>query len=781
MKQSIRTNILSVFLVLLGFIALALLSSQYYFSHKIAEKSTHETFKLITTNIAQHLKSDAELIKNILVQNINNHHLNEEINFEYKHKVLEEFIQILKINPKLYSVYFVHKDGSFYELINMNETEKLYELYKAPKKTKWLVITSKKGNVKYTFLDKKRVLISSYMLKKDYNPLNRSWYKEAIKSNKVIFTEPYKFSNIEESGISYAVSLENKGSVLGVDYTLNKINAFLKLQASYKNSEIFIFNKNGDKVASSTYLASTVKPTLMKLFLSQQEKHLIKYKHQDTEYFTVYRELSNKNLFLGIKLDAKILLEPYVQNFQYSLFIAFGLLLISIPTIFFITSVMVRPVKALKFENEKIKNRKFETVQGIKTNIVEYLELSDSLVNMSKSICDYQKSQEELLDAIVKLIAEAIDAKSPYTGGHCKRVPKIAQMLLQEASTSTEKPFEDFSFSSKEKIREFEIAAWLHDCGKVTTPEYVIDKATKLETINNRIHEIRTRFEVLFRDVKINYLISQLENTATKEEALAKLHLQQQQLKDDFAFIATANIGGEFMTEDKQKRIKQIANQEWQRNFDNSLGLGEQEELRYKSDTQNQQLPVIEKLLSDKKSHIIKRENFNFEQYEKDGFKEEVPVNLYNYGEVYNLSLQKGTLTPEERYKINEHVIFSIKMLEKIPFPKNMTKIPEYAGSHHETLIGTGYPRKLTEKELSIPSKIMAIADIFEALTASDRPYKKAKTLSESIKILSFMVKDKHIDEDLFKLFLTSGIYKQYAKEYLKDIQIDEIDIEKFI
>jgi len=228
------------------------------------------------------------------------------------------------------------------------------------------------------------------------------------------------------------------------------------------------------------------------------------------------------------------------------------------------------------------------------------------------------------------------------------------------------------------------------------------------------------------------------------------------------------------MDESKQTRVREIANTQWERNFDDSLGLGEVEMLRYK-ETASKELPQKENLLSDKKQHLIKRENFDYDSYAKEGFKEEVPEYLYNYGEVYNLCIAKGTLTPEERYKINEHVIMSIKMLEKIPFPTAMTKVPEYAGTHHETLIGNGYPRQLTKDELSIPARIMAIADIFEALTASDRPYKMAKTLSESIKIMGFMVKDEHIDEDLFKLFIEKSLHVEYGKKYLKPEQIDEV------
>ena len=158
-----------------------------------------------------------------------------------------------------------------------------------------------------------------------------------------------------------------------------------------------------------------------------------------------------------------------------------------------------------------------------------------------------------------------------------------------------------------------------------------------------------------------------------------------------------------------------------------------------------------------------------------------VPKNLYNRGEVYNLTITKGTLTYEERFKIQEHIIMSIKMLEQLPFPQYLKKVPEYAGAHHETLIGTGYPRGLKKEDMSIPARIMAVADIFEALTASDRPYKDAKTLRESIKILHLMVKDKHVDADIFELFLKSGVYLEYAKKYLKKEQLDEVNIEDYL
>ena len=482
--------------------------------------------------------------------------------------------------------------------------------------------------------------------------------------------------------------------------------------------------------------------------------------------------IEKTHVYLGIEVDADKLFKSYRDNLSYSFMIALLLLILSVPVILFSANSIARPINALIEENNKIEERKFADVKAVDSNIIEINALSSSLVSMSKSIQKHAKIQDDLLDSIIKLIAEAIDRKSPYTGKHCERVPLIAEMLLDAANASESEAFKAFSFTSEDELRAFEIGAWLHDCGKVTTPAFVVDKSVKLETIYNRIHEIRTRFEVLWRDAQIAHLQKKID-----EDTLQK---RQTQLLDDFEFIASVNMGSEFMSDEKKRRVKEIAKRQWERHFDDRLGLG-YEEYERASREKRADLPAREDLLSDKTSHVVARDGFDYASYEKEGFKLEVPESLYNFGEVYNLCIEKGTLTEEERYKINEHVIVSIKMLEKIPFPETMNSIVEYAGTHHETLIGTGYPRKLSKEDLSVPARIMAIADIFEALTASDRPYKKAKTLSEAIKIMSFMVKDQHIDADLFELFLRSGVYKSYAQKYLETAQIDEVDIEKYL
>ncbi len=389
------------------------------------------------------------------------------------------------------------------------------------------------------------------------------------------------------------------------------------------------------------------------------------------------------------------------------------------------------------------------------------------------------KAQEALMEAMIKLIAGSIDAKSPYTGGHCERVPELAMMLAQEACLATDGPLADFRFTTEDEWREFRVGAWLHDCGKVTSPEYVVDKATKLETIYNRIHEIRTRFEVLLRDAQIERLQAIHERGEPVPQADARFEARRAELLDDFAFVAECNIGGEFMAPERIERLERIATRTWWRHFDDRLGLSHEEGSRL-AGTAPPALPALERLLADKPEHIVPRPQDKALD-EKYGFRIQVPEHLYNRGEVHNLRIGRGTLTEEERFKINEHIIQTIVMLEQLPLPKNLRRVPEYAGTHHETLIGTGYPRKLAEKDLSVPARIMAIADIFEALTASDRPYKKAKTLSESVKILSFFKKDRHIDPVLFDLFLRSGVYLEYARKFLRPEQIDEVDIGAYL
>ncbi len=330
---------------------------------------------------------------------------------------------------------------------------------------------------------------------------------------------------------------------------------------------------------------------------------------------------------------------------------------------------------------------------------------------------------ENLFEAFIKLIAGAIDDKSPYTGGHCRRIPVLTMMLAEAADRTQSGPIRDFSITDKDRY-ELETAAWLHDCGKVTTPEYVMDKATKLETIFDRIQLLEQRFETLMREREIEYLKDCLQ---AQQQGKKTDHLLQQYqsdcdtLKDELDFLRRINNGGEFMSEEQINRVSEIARREW-RDMDGRL-------------------------------HPLLQED-----------------------EVKNLIIRRGTLNEDEREVINHHIVATIKMLDSLPFPRHLQNVPEYAGGHHEKMDGSGYPRGLTREQMSIPARIMAIADIFEALTASDRPYKPGKKLSECLRIMGEMKKNQHIDPDLFDIFVRQKVYLHYAQEFLDPEQIDRID-----
>ncbi|WP_084448330.1 HD domain-containing phosphohydrolase [Desulfovibrio inopinatus] len=409
-----------------------------------------------------------------------------------------------------------------------------------------------------------------------------------------------------------------------------------------------------------------------------------------------------------------------------------------------------------------------------------FIEALASQAAVAQDNKNLMQAQTSLLDSIIQVLAGAIDTKSPYTGGHCARVPIIGNLLAKAVCETNDGAFADFDMTDAE-WREFHLASWLHDCGKVTTPEYVVDKATKLETIYNRIHEIRMRFEILLRDETIAYLEALAQPDADADALKAELDAKIQALHDDFAFVADCNVGGEFMSPDKINRLEAIAQTPWTRHFNDRLGLSQAELLRY-AKVPEAPLPATEHLLADKKEHIIHRSKGEASYDPKEyGINMERPRHLYNLGELYNLRIARGTLTPEEFFKIKEHAIHTLIMLEQLPFPRQLARVPQFAACHHETMIGTGYPRGLDQTALPVQARILAIADIFEALTASDRPYKKAKTLNEALRIMSFMRNDGHIDPDLFNLFLESGIYRVFAEKHLKSEQIDDVDIVKFL
>ncbi|MDI1277207.1 HD domain-containing phosphohydrolase [Methylobacter sp.] len=363
-----------------------------------------------------------------------------------------------------------------------------------------------------------------------------------------------------------------------------------------------------------------------------------------------------------------------------------------------------------------------ETQEIIKFDSVSQ-RFAEALASQAATVLTKQQlitDLENMFESLVKLIATAVDEKSPYTGGHCRRVPELTLMLTEAAHDTDHGYLQDFRLTEADRY-ELTIASWLHDCGKIITPEYVIDKATKLETIFDRIHLLETRFEVLKRDREIAFLkqqLAELQNNTTSSSALEHTYQADiAHLDDDLAFIRLCNTGGEAMSGEDISRLQSLQKLTWSLN--------------------------------------------------------NVDVPLLTDEEVYNLSIFRGTLTSEERNVINNHINVTISMLEAIKFPKHLQNVVEYAGGHHERMDGKGYPKGLSREEMSIPARAMAIADVFEALTAKDRPYKKGKKLSEALFILKKLKEDKHIDPDLYDAFIKQKIYKKYAEKFLDDVQID--------
>lgn len=322
---------------------------------------------------------------------------------------------------------------------------------------------------------------------------------------------------------------------------------------------------------------------------------------------------------------------------------------------------------------------------------------------------------EHLFESFINVMNTAIDEKSPYTGGHCQRVPTLTMMLAEAVNATAQGPLADFTMTDKDRY-ELKIAGLLHDCGKVTTPVHVVDKATKLETIFDRIALVDTRFEVLKRDAEIGMLKGEM----SKESYVELLA----QYDEDRAFLRRNNVGGEFMRDEDIDRVKRIAKYRWR----------------------------------------------DVSGAETDFLTEE---------ELINLTIRAGTLTGEERQVINHHIIATIKMLEALPWPKHLKNVPEYAGGHHERMDGKGYPKGLKREEMSVQARVMGIADIFEALTARDRPYKKGKTLTESLEILGKFKLNGHVDPDLFDVFIREKVYMKYAELFMNPEQIDQVDLAK--
>ena len=673
------------------------------------------------------------------------------------HPAISLMLKALSTFEFLFSTYCGYADGSFIQTIAVRDQASLRQLYGAPPKTCFILRTiapDESGSMqqRWQFLDiHQRIIGGAADLDPGYDPRRRPWYIHAQKEATTFFTEPYVFSSSKLPGITCAEKFFQGGGVFGADVTLDWFTQFLKRQNISKNAILFVFKQDGHIILNPWENPVTVgddsklrflrgeasgdpRVRAVVAILDQKEgiqvNHSREIKIENNPYLVRFTPVKAE-----LKIDQIIAIVAPLSDFtghirrmqQHIVTFSIAVLLLTFPFTFFISRRISASLMRLENESQKIRDSDFSESEPFDSGIKEIHTLIKAFLTMKVRISRLLEQQHKLFDNFTKLIAGAIDAKSPYTGGHCARVPVIAEMLAEAACECDSGPFAGFSMVTADQRWEFEVAAWLHDCGKVTTPEHVVDKATKLETIYNRIHEIRMRFEVLLRDAEIDYYRKRLEGQENPEQLETTLRQAKKEIIDDFAFIAECNLGSEFMADEKIERLQGIAKRTWLRYIDDRIGIS-RNEMELKNRQPSPGLPAMEQVLADKAEHCIPRRDSNPFKDSPHGFNMPVPELLYNLGELHNLGIRRGTLSPEDRFKINEHIVQTINMLDNLDFPEYLANVPEFAGAHHETMIGTGYPCGRKKEEMSIPARIMAIADIFEALTAADRPLQIGQT-----------------------------------------------------
>lgn len=818
-RFSIRITVLTVMLSLTSLVAAVALALHYSFTLQMAEEAAVEHFFDVAEKTAdravdlEHRGATFALaIKNSRFTDVP---IRIGVDDEKLHPIISQMTQLMHVRDGVFSLFIGKENGHYLEVSNLDAADGLRSIWGAEEEDRWIVVTVSADANQYLkstrYLDVDLSVRKTNLEESSYRANERPWFKQAGVGD-VHRSEPYLFSLVKRLGISYAVKTTEQ-SVVGSLTLLSSLDRLLENEKYPETSQTFIFDVEGalaayhvldsglndnekpvqittatettsEKTAQNSTGLPAIKselpfPKLLNVALEPTSHHRLRNifinNQEHYAYLAPIQGYSDHKRveFIAQIVEKKEVLEQYKKQLMFSTLIILCLLTLILPLVFFAVRIIVIPIHRLIEQNNKVANRDYKSVSYVPSAIKELHQLSHSLVSMSECICEYELAQKGLMDAFIKLIAQSIDEKSPYTGGHCERVPKVAFLLAEAACEQKQGPFKDFNFESSDEWREFQVAAWLHDCGKITTPEHIVDKGSKLEAIVNRIHEVRMRFEVLWRDAEIHYWRERVSHPEKLDELQRNLDATKHTIEQDFAFVAACNVGGEFMSDEQIERLERIAKQTWTRYLDSRLGLSPVEEQSLAGVPHT--TPEIEYLLADKPEHISERD-LGKDKNSGFGFTMQPTPAEQNLGEVYNLSIRSGTLTNEDRYIINEHITSTIRMLETLPLPKELERVPEYAGGHHEAINGKGYPRGLTGSQLSIPAKIMAIADIFEALTASDRPYKKAKSLSQSLSIMKNMVINEHVDKELFKLFVSSGAYKVYAAESLSDAQIDDVD-----
>ena len=785
--RSIRFTLIRTFIFLCFLVTTVAIGLQYYASQSIAQKSALQLFNTKALIISNNIKQKDNVINHYstLLSKFNKLIINQKLHPD----ALQLFANIMEENKSYNSISLGFKNGDLQQLIHLNKPQNNQDLPKVESATWLLVSIAKQGDQKirqFSYFDDTFHFISQHQETTDDNVTNLSWYKEAkiLTTNK---SKLFPLANSSSLGQTYSITIPHTKTVLAIDVTLDPFSEFVqKTNDNNQNQlldEIYLFNGTGHLLGSNQKLIelnNTDKlsfipyPELTELALHQKSLNkLNSIIINDKPYYAYVAEVDDKttiNSYLAILVPKETLLLPSIKtSIQISALCLALLLILS----WCFSSPLTNTIKALLGETKKAKSQDYTQLQHIVSRVTEIKELNSSMVEMSQIIEEYQAQQKQMTALFIKQIAQAIDDKSPYTFGHANRVPELG-LMLAKASLKSDSPA--FELANEEMLNEFSSNVWSHHYGKLTTAQQVVSKGTKLEASYNRIHEIRMRFEILWRDAEINYFKQSRANPEQNKPLKEALIKQQLQLMRDFGFVAKANLGDTEITEQDLLRLHKIGAQTWFRYFDDRLGLSSIEKLNLTG--KKQKLPAQETLLSDKKEHIIKRNNIT---QVDSGIKIEVADHLYNFGELYNLSIPHGTLTVEDKFEINQSIINTINLLKALPTThKQATEIKDLS-TYHPALKRVISPSKLEEKGFSITQNILLITDIFETLTSIKKPQQPVESLSNAIDILHQLAIDQIIDINLFKLFLSSGVYIKYANKFLHETQIGEVEISKYL
>jgi len=784
---SIRFTLITTFIFICLLVTTVAIALQYYVSQSTAQKSAlalYETKVLLASNNIRQTDQIANRYS-ILLSRFNKLIINQQLH----PNALQLFATVMTENPSYNSIYLGFENGSLQQLIHLNKTQNDLSLAKV-ESAKWLLIsTVEQENKKirqYSYFDGAFNMVSQYQKESNENITTLPWYKDAkiLTSNK---SNVFSLTNSASLGQTYSIKVPNTQTVLAIDVTLNSLSNNLKNISGNNQKpfldEVYLYNGTGQLLGSNRSIPQADGNSKLPLIpypilaeLAQHKTNLNKLNEviiNDNSYYAYITEVDDKtvtNSYLAILVAKETLLLPSIKT---SIQIAAICLVLLLILSWYFSSPLTNTLKKLLNEVKKTKKQDYKKIPLVMGRVTELKELNSLMVEMSQSIEAYQTQQKQMTRLFIKQIAQAIDDKSPYTFGHANRGPELG-LMLAKASLKSDLPV--FEQANEDMLNEFSSNAWSHHYGKLTKAQQIVSKGTKLEANYNRIHEIRMRFEVLWRDAEITYFKESRSNPEQNKPLKEALIKQQLQLMRDFGVVAKANLGDTKMTEQELLRLHKIGEQTWLRYFDDRLGLSSIEKLNLAG--KKSKLPAQEMLLSDKKEHIIKRNNI----IQMDsGIKIEVADHLYNFGELYNLSIPQGTLTVEDKFEINQNIISTINLLKKLPTAhKQVTKINDLS-TYHPALKCVVYPFEQGDEAFSITQSILLITDIFEMLTSIKEPQQQVESLSTAIDVLHQLAVDQVIDINLFNLFLSSGIYIKYAHKFLHETQIDDIDISKYL